>query len=59
MSEIEARARDYGLPTIQWPSPYPANSLSAMRAAVWATERAKGRESHAQRSPWRSSMVWI
>jgi len=35
-ADIEARARRYGLPPIAWPPRWPANSLSAMRAAVWA-----------------------
>jgi 2-hydroxychromene-2-carboxylate isomerase/quercetin dioxygenase-like cupin family protein len=35
MAEIEARARKYGVP-LRWPEPYPADSLIAMRAAVWA-----------------------
>jgi 2-hydroxychromene-2-carboxylate isomerase len=36
IAEIEDRARAYGLPPIAWPDPYPANTLVAMRAAVWA-----------------------
>lgn len=35
-AEIEARATQYGLKRFRWPDPYPANSLTAMRAAVWA-----------------------
>ena len=44
IAEIERRAADYGLPPIVWPEPYPANSLLAMRAALWAHQRARGRE---------------
>jgi 2-hydroxychromene-2-carboxylate isomerase len=36
IEEIEGRARAYGRPPILWPTPYPANSLIAMRAAIWA-----------------------
>jgi 2-hydroxychromene-2-carboxylate isomerase len=43
IAEIEARARAYGLPTIVWPAPYPANSLMAMRAAAWASIHRAGR----------------
>ena len=41
---IEERARSYGLPAIVWPTPYPANSLTAMRAATWAAECGPARE---------------
>jgi 2-hydroxychromene-2-carboxylate isomerase len=44
IAEIEQRAADYGLPAVVWPEPYPANSLVAMRAAVWAHQRGRGRE---------------
>jgi 2-hydroxychromene-2-carboxylate isomerase len=44
IAEIEQRAADYGLPPIVWPEPYPANSLVAMRAAVYAQQRGRGRE---------------
>jgi 2-hydroxychromene-2-carboxylate isomerase len=43
IAEIEQRAADYELPPIVWPEPYPANSLIAMRAAVWANQRERGR----------------
>lgn len=43
VAEIEARAARYGLPPIVWPSPYPANSLTAMRAATWASAQGEGR----------------
>jgi 2-hydroxychromene-2-carboxylate isomerase len=36
--EIEARAARYGLPPMVWPTSWPANALSAMRAATWAKE---------------------
>lgn len=41
VAEIEARAERYGLPPIVWPQTWPANALSAMRAATWA--KAQGR----------------
>jgi 2-hydroxychromene-2-carboxylate isomerase len=42
--EIEARAAAYGLPSLVWPDPYPANSLTAMRAATWADQQGAVRE---------------
>ncbi len=36
--EIERRASAYGLPRIDWPHPFPANTLVAMRAATYAKE---------------------
>ncbi len=36
MREVERRAELYGLPAIRWPDPYPANSLTVMRAATFA-----------------------
>jgi 2-hydroxychromene-2-carboxylate isomerase len=38
MSEVERRAERYGLPPIAWPERWPANSLAADRAAVWARQ---------------------
>jgi 2-hydroxychromene-2-carboxylate isomerase len=38
MQECERRAQAYGLPPIRWPDPWPGNSLTAMRAAVFAKE---------------------
>jgi 2-hydroxychromene-2-carboxylate isomerase len=38
MSEIERRASAYGLPPINWPQPFPGNTLVAMRAAIFAKE---------------------
>lgn len=38
MAEIEGRAERYGLPPLVWPETWPANSLAAMRAAIWAKE---------------------
>jgi 2-hydroxychromene-2-carboxylate isomerase len=38
MREIERRAAAYGLPPLRWPDPWPGNSLTAMRAAVFAKE---------------------
>jgi 2-hydroxychromene-2-carboxylate isomerase len=39
MAEIERRAADYGLPPLVWPAHWPANSLHASRAALWAEGR--------------------
>jgi 2-hydroxychromene-2-carboxylate isomerase len=36
--EVERRAQAYGLPPIRWPDPFPANTLTAMRAATFAKE---------------------
>ncbi len=36
MAEIERRARDYGLPPIHWPDPWPSDYLTAMRVATFA-----------------------
>lgn len=44
VAEIERRAHEYGLPAIVWPTPYPANTLTAMRAATWASGRGAARE---------------
>jgi 2-hydroxychromene-2-carboxylate isomerase len=44
MAEIERRARDYGLPPIHWPDPWPGNCLMAMRAATFAFTVGRGRE---------------
>ena len=38
MVEVERRAQAYGLPPLRWPDPWPGNSLTAMRAAVFAKE---------------------
>ena len=38
MREVERRASAYGLPPIDWPHPFPANTLVAMRAATYAKE---------------------
>jgi 2-hydroxychromene-2-carboxylate isomerase len=36
IAEVEHRARDYGLPDVRWPEPWPSNYLMAMRAATYA-----------------------
>jgi 2-hydroxychromene-2-carboxylate isomerase len=41
MREIERRASAYGLPPIQWPEPFPGNTLYAMRVATFAKEIGK------------------
>ena len=38
MREVERRAQGYGLPPLRWPDPWPGNSLTAMRAAIFAKE---------------------
>jgi 2-hydroxychromene-2-carboxylate isomerase len=42
--EVERRAQAYGLPELCWPPGWPPNTLTAMRAAVWADEQGAGRE---------------
>jgi len=44
MAEIERRARDYGLPRIHWPDPWPGDYLTAMRAVTFAFSIGRGRE---------------
>jgi 2-hydroxychromene-2-carboxylate isomerase len=41
MRELEERARRYQLPPFVWPEKWPANTLAAMRAAVWAKQRSR------------------
>jgi 2-hydroxychromene-2-carboxylate isomerase len=38
MAEVERRAAEYELMPIRWPDGWPNNTLSAMRAAVWAQQ---------------------
>jgi 2-hydroxychromene-2-carboxylate isomerase len=38
MREVERRASAYGLPPLDWPEPFPGNTLAAMRAAIYAKE---------------------
>lgn len=38
MHEVERRASAYGLPPLEWPDPFPGNTLVAMRAATYAKE---------------------
>jgi 2-hydroxychromene-2-carboxylate isomerase len=44
MAEVERRARDYGLPAIRWPEPWPTNYLVAMLATTFAFAAGRGRE---------------
>jgi 2-hydroxychromene-2-carboxylate isomerase len=44
MTEVERRARDYGLEPIRWPDPWPGNYLMAMRAATFAFAVGQGHE---------------
>jgi 2-hydroxychromene-2-carboxylate isomerase len=44
MAEVEHRARQYGLPDVRWPDPWPTNYLFAMRAATFAFGIGRGRE---------------
>ena len=44
IAEVERRAAAYGLPAVAWPPGWPGNMLAAMRAAVWAKGRGRGRE---------------
>ncbi|HEY1285096.1 MAG TPA: DsbA family protein [Solirubrobacterales bacterium] len=38
IAEVERRAREYGLPPIAWPEPWPGNTLFAMRVATFAKQ---------------------
>ncbi len=38
MAEVERRATAYGLPPIDWPEPWPGNTLVAMRVATFAKQ---------------------
>lgn len=44
ISEIERRAREYGLPEPVWPEPWPGSYLFAMRVATFADRLGKLRE---------------
>ncbi len=44
MTEIERRARTYGLPPIRWPDPWPSDYLFAMRVATFAFRDGRGPE---------------
>ncbi len=44
MAEIERRARDYRLPPMRWPDPWPTDYLAAMRVVTYAFTVARGRE---------------
>ncbi len=42
MREVECRAAEYGLQPVNWPDPWPGNTLFAMRVATFAAEIGKG-----------------
>ena len=42
MAEVERRAAANGLPPVTWPPGWPANSLHAHRAVVWAERHGRG-----------------
>jgi 2-hydroxychromene-2-carboxylate isomerase len=42
IAEVQRRARTYGLPDIEWPDGWPTNTLTAMRASIWADRRGVG-----------------
>ncbi|MGH2834788.1 MAG: 2-hydroxychromene-2-carboxylate isomerase [Solirubrobacteraceae bacterium] len=44
VAEVERRAREYGLPPVRWPDPWPGNYLTAMRAATYAQRSGRLRE---------------
>ncbi len=44
MADVERRAREYGLPPVRWPDPWPTDYLFAMRVATFAFAVGRGRE---------------
>ncbi len=44
MAEVQRRAREYGLPPLRWPDPWPTDYLFAMRVATFAFQVERGRE---------------
>ncbi len=44
MAEVARRAREYDLPAVRWPEPWPSNYLFAMRAATFALRAGRARE---------------
>jgi 2-hydroxychromene-2-carboxylate isomerase len=44
MAEVERRAREYELPAVCWPEPWPTDYLLAMRVATYAFTVERGRE---------------
>jgi 2-hydroxychromene-2-carboxylate isomerase len=44
MAEVERRAREYGLPPLRWPDPWPSDYLLAMRLATFAFTVGRGVE---------------
>lgn len=44
MAEVQRRAREYGLPPLRWPDPWPTDYLFAMRVATFAFQVDLGRE---------------
>jgi 2-hydroxychromene-2-carboxylate isomerase len=44
MEEIERRAREYGLPPLRWPDPWPTDYLFAMRVTTYAFQIGRGGE---------------
>jgi 2-hydroxychromene-2-carboxylate isomerase len=41
ITEVERRARRYGLPPLVWPELWPTDGLAAMRAATWAAQQGR------------------
>jgi 2-hydroxychromene-2-carboxylate isomerase len=44
IAEVQRRAREYGLPPLRWPDPWPSDYLFAMRLATFAFQVGRGRE---------------
>jgi 2-hydroxychromene-2-carboxylate isomerase len=44
IGEVQRRAREYGLPPLCWPEPWPGNYLTAMRAATHAAAAGRGQQ---------------
>ncbi len=41
---MQRRAREYGLPPLRWPDPWPSDYLFAMRLTTFAFQAGRGRE---------------
>ncbi len=44
IADVQRRAREYGLPPLRWPDPWPSDYLFAMRLTTFAFQVERGRE---------------